>query len=252
MRDKLRQLADMVKREAARREADVEELEVQIAVLVAENTTLKCDLGHSKDREADALRLAEEAQATKRDSMRAVFEEAEREFDERLAEEVQARHEAEARADLALRRQLQLEQLLADQADEAALVLDEMQSYKEQAHAERRLRDDQDAKHARELSELTSHWEQQLAAEHSAIERERKHMIAEQHRIAAEHQATIDEQVALRNDVARARLDSAVTTGKAYADSILRRVERRVEERHATERAAAVATSPSLVADVRH
>ena len=110
------------------------------------------------------MRLAADAQATKRESMRAVFEEAEREFNERWAEEAEARQEAEARADLALHRQLKLDQLLAEQAEEAALVLDDLQRYRNEAEAERRVRECQDAKHARELTELAAHWERRLVA----------------------------------------------------------------------------------------
>ena len=249
MRARISSLAGMVQREAARRAADVEELEVRLAALAAENATLKRELEHSRTTEADALRLAADAQATKRESMRAVFEEVEREFNERWAEEAEARQEAEARADLALRRQLNLDQLLTEQAEEAALVFDDLQRYRTEAEAERRVRECQDAKHARELTELVAHWERRLVAERSALERERVRLIAEQHRISAEQQVVIDGQVALRDDAARLRLGSAVTTGKAYADSILRRVERLVDERHVNERAAAA--SPSRVAEPR-
>ena len=92
-------------------------------------------------------------------------EEAELEFNERWADEAEARQEAEARADLALRRQLELDQLLAEQSEEAALILDEMQRCREQAQAERQLREAQDAKHARELTELAARWEWMLAGE---------------------------------------------------------------------------------------
>ncbi len=256
MRSRISSLASLVQREAVRREADVEELEVRIAALTAENATLTRELLRIQKVASDALQSAEEAQATKRDSMRVVFEEAERDFNERWADEAEARQEAEARADLALRRQLELDQLLAEQAEEAALVLDEMQSYREQAQAERHLREAQEAKHARELTELAERWERRLASERSALERDRMRMDAEHRRIIAEqqasrylpanHNAAAEQQVvAPRDDVAIDRLQSAVTTGKAYADSILRRVERLVDERHATERAAA--TSPLLV-----
>eukprot|EP01043_Picozoa_sp_COSAG02_P002025 COSAG02_NODE_45_length_45811_cov_83.565891_13_plen_293_part_00 len=256
MRERIASLADLVQREAVRREADVEELEVRVAALTAENATLTRELLRSRKAEAAALQAADDAHATKRDSMRVVFEEAELEFNERWADEAEARQEAEARADLALRRQLELDQLLAEQSEEAALILDEMQRCREQAQAERQLREAQDAKHARELTELAARWERRLASERSALERERIRMDAEQQRIIAEEQvsrclpvnydAGAEQQVvALRDDVAIDRLDSAVTTGKAYADSILRRVERLVDERHATERAAA--TSPLLV-----
>ena len=256
MRSRISSLASLVQREAVRREADVEELEVRIAALTAENATLTRELLRIQKVASDALQSAEEAQATKRDSMRVVFEEAERDFHERWADEAEARQEAEARADLALRRQLELDQLLAEQAEEAALVLDEMQSYREQAQAERHLREAQEAKHARELTELAERWERRLASERSALERDRMRMDAEHRRIIAEqqasrylpanHNAAAEQQVvAPRDDVAIDRLQSAVTTGKAHADSILRRIERLVDERHATERAAA--TSPLLV-----
>ena len=256
MRSRISSLASLVQREAVRREADVEELEVRIAALTAENATLTRELLRIQKVASDALQSAEEAQATKRDSMRVVFEEAERDFNERWADEAEARQEAEARADLALRRQLELDQLLAEQAEEAALVLDEMQSYREQAQAERHLREAQEAKHARELTELAERWERRLASERSALERDRMRMDAEHRRIIAEqqasrylpanHNAAAEQQVvAPRDDVAIDRLQSAVKTGKAHADSILRRVERLVDERHATERAAA--TSPLLV-----
>jgi hypothetical protein len=249
MREKLRQLADMVQREAARREGDVEALEVRLAAATAEIAALKRDLERSRSTEVGAVRSAENAQTAKQESMRAVFEEAEREFNERWVEEAEARQEAEARADLALRRQLQLDQLLADQAEEAALMLAELQSYREQAEAERRLREAQDAKHARELTELAARWERRLVIERGALERERMRITAEKHRISTEQQVQVGEQARLRDDVARERLDSAVTTGKAYAESILRRVERQVDERHAAERAAAA--SPPLVAEDR-
>lgn len=256
MRDRLRQLAETVQREASRREEDVEELEVRLAVVVAENVTLKRDLKHSRKLEADAVRSAEDVLATKRDSMRAVFEEAERDFHERsqtmqrqLAEEARAREEAEARADLALRRQLELDQLLAEQTEEAALIFDEMQSYREQAAAECRLRKAQEGEHVRVLNELKTQWERQLALERTNLERQRTRMVAEQDRIIAEQQLKINEQAALRDDAARVRLDGAVTTGKATADSILRRVERLVGERHAIERVAAA--SPPVLGEAR-
>lgn len=245
MRAKLRQLADMCQREVTRREADVEQLEVRLAAATAENAQLKRALERSRSTEDTAVRAAEKDRAAKHESMRAVWEESEREWHERWAAEAEARQEADARADLALRRQLELDGLLADQAEEAALILAKLQSYREQAEAERRLREAQDGKHTRELTELAARWERRFAIERGALERERLRITAERHRVSADDQSRTDAQAKSREAAAGPRLDSAVVSGKAYADSILRRVERQVEERHAAERAAAA--SPPLI-----
>ena len=64
MRERIASFSDLVQREAVRREADVEELEVRVAALTAENKTLTRELLRSRKAEADARQAAEDVQAT--------------------------------------------------------------------------------------------------------------------------------------------------------------------------------------------
>jgi len=239
MRERLRQLADLVHRETTRREADVEQLEVRLAAEGAENARLRRELARlsAAGGQAEHAARAEVAAAERR--ALAAWEEAEREAAERLAAEAEARQEAEDRADLALRRQLELERLLADQADEAALILAEAHAHREQLEAERRGRLAQQATHERQLTELAARWEKRLALERGALERERLRLTAEKHRQSAEERAQLDEQQRARRGASGARLGHAVESGRTYAQSILRKVERQVEERHTAEAEAA-------------
>ena len=112
LRSRLRHLAEELRQEQARRGREVGALERQLAAAEAEKAQLLRALEQSHAAADGAVRLVQEERETKSETMHAVWEEStriHRADGNREAEQLQL---AEQRAEAALRRQLELEQLL--------------------------------------------------------------------------------------------------------------------------------------------
>ena len=126
LRAEVRRLTEDLHQEKIRRGRDLGALETKLAAATAENSQLNRALQQSHAAAAGAVRLVEDERDLKHESMHALWSEAGRMHDAnsgRLAEERQL---AEQRAENALRRQLELEQLLAATQEEAALMLQQL------------------------------------------------------------------------------------------------------------------------------